>query len=89
MKVWMLWHGGHSYAVPERKDAEELPSIKAAMELFQDRYDNFNVYPETPCVDLSATGWLFFADPRLHDEDLYPDRILEFGPRRGLYVTKL
>lgn len=87
MKVWMLWHGGSSYAHGSiEDDVEEFASLKAAKDAFAARAD-FDPY--YPCVSDDASAWIFFHDP--NDEgngpgDPYPDRVLEFGPRGGVRV---
>ena len=94
MKVYMLWHGGSNYAMPDhfrREDIDECDSLAAARDLFEARTDNWTS-PATPCVervppdDGGPSAWICFADP-FEVGDLYPDRIMEYGPRGGLKVT--
>lgn len=93
MKVYMLWHGGSSYAMFDqfnRDDIEEFDSIKDAVESFRARAD-FDPY--YPCVSdgLPEEGgpeaWLCFDNP-YQNGDLYPDRVLSFGPRGGVVCSR-
>ena len=92
MKTYMLWHGGSSYAVFDqfnRSDIEEFDSIADAIRSFRARAD-FDPY--YPCVSEDAPeeggpeAWLCFDDP-YQVPDLYPDRILSFGPRGGVVMS--
>lgn len=90
MKVYGLFHGGHSYAMWQcNRDVEEFNSIKEAKDTLYERYHGWNSY--YPCIDETATMWLVFDDPR-NDEgpegflDIYPDRILTIGKRGGIKV---
>lgn len=86
--VYMLWYGGGSYAFPQAEDADRLPSIAAAVRLFEDRLHN-RVMPATPCVDERAEAWLFLnRDPVDSDGDLYPDQRIVIGPRGGIRVDR-
>jgi hypothetical protein len=89
-RVWMFWHGGASYAPPGTDDAEEFDSIAEAVKSF-DRRRLDSYYPcvsdETP-EDGGPEGHLFFQDPTEH-ADLYPDRIVRYGPRGGLVVERV
>lgn len=91
MQVWMLWHGGGSYAhgyIPE--DLEHFESFAEAKRSFDRRADSSATY--YPCVerepaeDGGQSAWIFFYDPS-EVCDPYPDRILEYGPRGGLRVS--
>lgn len=96
MKCWMLWHGGSSYAHGYvADDTEEFDSLKDAIRSFDARADSSNTY--YPCVERTPedeggqSAWIFLYDP--NDEsngpgDPYPDRILEYGPRGGLRVSR-
>ncbi len=88
MKVFALWHGGSSYAPADqfnRRDIEEFDSIRDALAEFESRTRD----PYYPCVDTApqdqggASMWLCFADP-FENGDLYPDRVVSFGPRGGV-----
>ena len=82
MKVWALWHGGSSYAVPSiPDDLEEFTSIGAARETFWSRAD---WDPQYPCVENSSMV-LYFHNPT-EDQDPYPDREVTMGPRGGVQV---
>jgi hypothetical protein len=89
MHCWMLWHGGASYAAPYAEDAEAFDSLKAALESFDRRADSGETY--YPCVerlpseDGGQSAWIFFTDPASLGGDMYPDRIVEYGPRGGLH----
>lgn len=92
MKVFMLWHGGSSYAPADqfnRKDIEQFDSIAEAKRAFAARGEGSDSY--YPCVDTSeqeaggASAWLCFSDP-YQIPDLYPDRVMTFGPRGGVRV---
>jgi hypothetical protein len=95
MKVWMLWHGGASYAAGDiMEDIEEFDSLRAAARNFDNRADSWNTY--YPCVEREPqeeggqSAWIFFHDPRDESNgpgDPYPDRILEYGPRGGVRIT--
>jgi hypothetical protein len=93
MKVWMLWHGGASYAHGSiEENIEEFDSIKQAVDSFDRRADIWNTY--YPCVSREPaenggqSAWLFFYDPRIEGAgDPYPDRVIEYGPRGGLHVN--
>jgi len=91
-KVWMMWHGGESYAPPDqfnREDCEEFASLKEAREDFASRPGD-SYYPACGAVPPEAGGpsaWICFADP-FENGDLCPDRVLSFGPRGGLRMER-
>jgi hypothetical protein len=92
MEVWMLWHGGSSYAVGYvADDTEHFDTLKEALRSFDARADSSNTY--YPCVEREPadeggqSAWIFFYDPR-GERDPYPDRILEYGPRGGLRLER-
>ena len=91
-RVWMLWHGGASYAAPDqfnRRDCDEFASLKEARDEFASRPGD-SYYPgcnAVPVDDGGPSGWIFYADP-FQDGDLYPDRILSFGPRGGVRIER-
>lgn len=86
----MLWHGGASYAEPEVDDAEEFDSLQELCDAFERRTWSSETY--YPCVsddqpeEGGPVGWVFLSDPREHAGDLYPDRLINFGPRGGVRV---
>ena len=83
MTVYMLWHGGSSYAPPMDDDAEAFASIADAVDSFESRTRD----PYYPCVKRDTpenggpTGMLYIGE--VGD---YPDRIVTFGPRGGVRV---
>jgi len=86
--VWMLWHGGSSYAAPDqfqREDVEPFDSLAQAKDTFASRLHDrrFPCVSQVPPDDGGPTAHLHFADP-FEDGDPYPDLILTFGPRGGL-----
>ena len=83
MKTWGLWYGGSSYSAPDvERDTEEFDSIRHAKDAFDSRYSGDPYYP---AVDDTSEMWLFFSDPR-EMSDVYPDRVLKFGPRGGIHT---
>lgn len=92
MKVFMLWHGGSGYAPPDqfvREHIEEFDTVGEAIEAFRSRADFDPYYPcveALPAEEGGASAWLCFDDP-YENGDLYPDRILEFGPRGGVRMV--
>jgi len=85
MKVYMLWHGGSSYAHPYPDEAESCASIEEAVQLFEDRLHNRS-FPATPCVDDTASAWLCAGKPEY--DDVYPDYIIDIGPRGGIRLHR-
>jgi len=92
MKVYMLWNGGSSYAGFDnynRADIEQFDSMQDAIRSFRARADYDPYYP---CVseeipeDGGPEAWLCFNDP-YQIPDLYPDRLLSFGPRGGVVMS--
>jgi hypothetical protein len=95
MRVWMLWHGGASYAVGDvETDLEEFGSLRAAADAFAGRASPAETY--YPCVSEEEPGdggpeaWVYLTDPRPPAGglvgDAYPDRIVAFGPRGGVRI---
>lgn len=85
MKCYGLWYGGSSYAPADqfnKKDIDEFDSLTQAKNVFESRY-NYNPY--YPCVDDDAEMWICFYDP-FEVSDVYPDRIIKFGPRGGILI---
>lgn len=81
--VWCLWHGGHSYAVPEiPRDVERFESIDDALAACESRYANRD--RSTPCVDETSGMAVYFADPS-DSRDPYPDELIDRG-RHGYRV---
>ena len=87
MRVYGIFHGGHSYSTHWTvEDIEQFNSLHHAKETFWSRTDWDPYYP---CTDESAEMWIFLADPVEGDilhSDLYPDRIINLGPRGGVVV---
>ena len=87
MKVYGLWHGGASYAVGAYSDIEPFDSLADAKRTLVARYMNYE-QPATPCVEKDETSiWIFEAMPD-DNGDLYPDRVLSFGPRGGIKMER-
>ena len=93
MKIYATWSGGSSYAMPDlfnRRDIEIFDSLSDARRTFSARADHDTYYP---CVsdDMSDDGgpemWIYFSDP-FECGDAYPDRIVSFGPRGGVVMTR-
>lgn len=84
MKVWGLWHGGSSYAVPGYENLEEFSSLKDAKEQVWHREEGHDPY--YPVVEESEM-WVFYQKPQ-KGADLYPDLILKLGPRGGVQVQR-
>lgn len=96
MRVWMLWHGGASYAPGDvETDLEEFSTLGAAADSFAGRASSLETF--YPCVseeepdDGGPEAWLFLTDPRPPagepTGDAYPDRIMAFGPRGGVRIS--
>lgn len=89
MRCYLLWHGGSNYAVPYAEDAEVFDSLRQLRDSFDSRLSD-SYYP---CVtddepeNGGQEGWVFFTDPRELGGDLYPDRIISYGPRGGLHIV--
>lgn len=95
MKCYGAWYGGTSYASPQLPgDLEEFPTIDHAITVWYDRYKNYPSHYRgpfaTPCVDESTEMLLWFTEP---EGDLgsaaAPDRVIRFGPRRGIRVERV
>ena len=76
--VWVLWHGGSSYGLPELSTAEVLPGLREARAAFRRRFYNYPYpgEPLTPCVDDSATMRVYLVDPA-ELRDPYPEWSIE------------
>jgi len=95
MKVYGLWYGGSSYAVPAIGDLEEFVSQRAAetvlWERFHDGGTNLKTYfvsrenesATYPAVSPDCEMHVFTYDPRGH-QDPHPSYILKFGPKGGI-----
>lgn len=88
MMVYMLWHGGSSYAVGTVDDDLEMyDTLQEALAEFERRaWASEACYPcvdAIPPEDGGPTAWLWFDDPR-GMSDPYPDQIVSFGPRGGI-----
>ena len=98
MRVYALWYGGCSYAFGDFADVETFDSMQALKDAFESRCyggsfrrQNFTFADGrtqsvfTPAVDGSSTEMhVFYAMPE--EGDMYPDRIVKFGPRGGIRV---
>lgn len=82
MRVWGLWHGGSSYAVPTDKDIEYFASMEDARNALLYRENGGDPYH--PTVEDSAL-WLFRKKPK-RATDMYPDMVMTLGPRGGVKV---
>ena len=104
MKVYGLWHGGSSYGVGGLEYLEKFDSLADAKEEFYERYHysrGYFQYAEeteyitsgstgTPAVSESASMWIFVGDIEDigRDGDLYPDRVISFGPQMGVRIER-
>ena len=104
MKVYGLWHGGSSYSVGGLEYLEKFDSLAAAKEEFYERYHYSRGYFQfaeeteyitsgstgTPTVSESASMWIFLGDIEDigRDGDLYPDRVISFGPQMGVRIER-
>ena len=104
MKVFALWHGGSSYGVGGLESLEKFDSLAAAKEEFYERYHYSRGYfqyaeeteyitsgsTSTPTVSESASMWIFLGDIEDigRDGDLYPDRVISFGPQMGVRIER-
>lgn len=83
--VWMLWHGGSSYAVADqflREDCEQFATLADVLAEFDSRAED-SFYPCVDRVPASAGGpsaWICYSDP-FGVGDLYPDNTIEFNQR--------
>lgn len=90
MRCYGFWYGGTSYSADWKEDdLETFRSLREAKGIFRSRLSNDVGY--TPCVDSSAELWLFSDRARalagLRDGTLYPDLLVQVGPRGGVVVT--
>lgn len=91
MKTFILWHGGSSYAVGGYEDIEVFDTLQDAKDAFRSRAD-FDPY--YPCVSQDEPegggpeAWLWFKRKPEDDGDLYPEVLLQFGPRGGLITRR-
>ena len=104
MKVFALCHGGSSYSVGGLESLEKFDSLADAKEEFYRRYEwgsgDFQYVDETeyitsgpigtPCVSESASMWVFLGDIEDigRNGDLYPDRVISFGPKLGVRIER-
>lgn len=88
MICYGLWYGGSSYAAPNqfnREDIDKFGSLQSAKSVFESRADHD---PFRPCVENDETEMqIFFSDP-FEIPDIYPDRIIKFGPRGGTIIER-
>lgn len=100
MEVYGMWWGGESYSEGDMDSLEKFPSIEDAKYQFWLRYasngkgpvlfDYVNRnrnYTFVPTVTESSTLKLYFYNPT--NDDNGPDRIISFGPRKGVRVEKV
>ncbi len=97
MKVYGLWYGGPNYTGSSYKHLEVFDSIEDLKTEFYDRFylstgyfqydavneDNPSGCTGTPCVSKEQEIWVWFEKPE-DNGDLYPDKILSFGPKMGI-----
>ena len=79
--VYVLWHGGHNYAVPYADQAEVWPWADVVSNML-DRFHNWD--GSTPCVDESSEAHVFYADPR-DSADPYPDELVKWSHYHNTY----
>ena len=103
MKVYGLWYGGSSYAFGGLDNLEAFTSIEELKTEFYDRYHigrgcfdyvndaEMSGCTGTPCVDETSEVWMFLGDidDIGRDGDLYPDRIVSFGPKMGIKMERV
>ncbi len=89
--VWMLWHGGSSYAVADqmrREDCERFDTLADALADFEDRPDD-GFYPCVGRLLPDAGGpsaWICYTDP-FGAGDVQPDATLQFNERGTATVS--
>lgn len=99
MKVYGQWYGGSSYVWGDADNLEVFSSIKEARNALANRRDLGYSFRQTfryvdgrvehdftPVVGNDSELWLYF-DSRVGG-DMYPDRIIKFGPRGGVVVER-
>ena len=92
MKVYMLWHGGSSYSVGGYDDIESFDSLGIARDEFELRTRSHMTF--YPCVSTDTpdnggpSAWIFLYSKPDDNGDLYPDRVMEFGPRGGIQISR-
>jgi len=90
-KGWTgLWYGGSNYAAPEGTDVERFDTLPDAKEWFEDRL----FYSYTPCVervpsDLGGPTLILFMGSHSDTTDMHPDKMIEFGPKGGVVLSKV
>ncbi len=93
MKVTMLWHGGASYSAPYPDDAEDFNSLREAAEEFDRRSSSLETF--YPCVEREPAeeggpeAWIMFCGADELGADVYPDRLISFGPRGGVRIERV
>lgn len=87
MKVWMHWFGGEGYSNELEDSPEVFDTLADAKWEFERRVADpyYPLLREVPADDGGPSAWLFLSDPA-GVSDLYPDRVMEFGPRGGIRV---
>lgn len=92
MKCWMLWNGGSSYAPSDQFVREHIDAFDSMADLLRD-FDSrpgdpyYPVVSRIPQDEGGPSAWVCFADP-YEVGDLYPDRLVSYGPRGGLRVER-
>ncbi len=87
-KVWMLWHGGASYAAPatyRREDCEAFASMRDAKDEFVSRTNDrrFPAVEKGTPESGGPAAFIYLSDPFDSGSD-YPDYTMHFGPRGGV-----
>ena len=81
--VFILWHGGASYAPGYVADHTEVLPVADVVSIMLDRY--FNRDGSTPCVDESSEAHVWFSDPR-ELADPYPDALVVWSGYHNRFV---
>jgi len=84
---WLMsWHGGSSYADPGRT-VEPMDSLREAVAVMRSREHGQDPY--CPAVE-GSSAWMHHGslvqDWNPVPDDLYPDRVIEQGPRGAFRV---
>lgn len=80
--VWILWHGGASYAPGYVDDHSEPMASADVVSIMLDRM--YNRDGSTPAVDESSSAHVFYRDPR-GELDPYPDAVVTFSRYHNTY----
>lgn len=100
MQTYLIFHAGSGSSTSWRcSDVEVYGTFGEALRAFDRLPDSFYpcCYPDAPEGE-GAEGWVFFYDPREGQDwgdpedpdviDVYPDRIISYGPREGVRWTR-